>query len=119
MIAHRIPKGDLAIVQGTTQVISGGQYAKQRTSVSLDFFLGEWFLDVRQGMPYFRDVLIKNPNSDTVRSVFKRAILKTPGIVSVDRITVELDTSRRVCAVDYESTYKDGTKIPDRIELIL
>jgi hypothetical protein len=72
-------------VSGTTRIAKDGEYAKQRVSVSLDFFLGEWFLDTKQGMPYFRDVLVKNPNSDTVRSVFKRRILQTPGIVSVDR----------------------------------
>lgn len=119
MIALVVPAGDLDLPDGTTKIIEGGTYAKQRVSVSLDFFLGEWFLDLKQGMPYFRDVLIKNPNSDTVRSVFRRRILQTPGMVSVDRLTVELDTTNRVATIEFEATYKDGTTIPQRIDVAL
>lgn len=119
MIALVIPAGDLELVNGTTRIIRDGAYARQRVSVSLDFFLAEWFLDTKQGMPYFRDVLIKNPNSDTIRSVFKRRILQTPGIVSVDRLAVTLDTTARVAHIDFEATYKDGTTIPDRIDVAL
>lgn len=119
MIAHVIPAGDLELANGTTRVSKDGEYAKQRVSVSLDFFLGEWFLDTKQGMPYFRDVLLKNPNGDTVRSVFKRRILQTPGIVSADKLDVKLDSAARLASIDFEATYKDGTTIPNRIDVAL
>jgi hypothetical protein len=119
LIALVIPKGDLEIVNGTTQVIEGQAYAKQRVSVSLDFFLGEWFLDTRQGMTYFRDVLIKNPNTDTVRSVFRRAIMKTPGIVGVPVLDVTLDTTNRKAIIEWQAVWKDGQIIPGDLELVL
>lgn len=119
MIAHVIPAGDLALVEGTTQVIDASRYASQRVTVSLDFFLGEWFLDGRQGIPYFRDILIHRPNAETVRSVFRRAILNTPGIVAVPTLDVVLDTTQRTCLVTFEATYEDGTAIPGDLELIL
>ena len=119
MIAHIIPKGDLEILDGTTRIVDGATYAKQRVNVSLDFFLGEWFLDKRQGIPYFRDILVRSPNAETVRSVFRRAILKTPGIVSVPTLEVKLDTTNRKCVVEFEALYQDGTFIPDSLELIL
>lgn len=119
MIAQLIPAGDLELVNGTTRIIRDGEYARQRVSVSLDFFLGEWFLDTKQGMPYFRDVLTKDPNSDTVRSVFQRRILQTPGIVGVNKLEVKLDGSSRVASINFESTYQDGTVIPERIDVEL
>lgn len=119
MIAHIIPAGDLDLPSGTTRIITGAEYATQRIRVTLDFFLGEWFLDVREGMPYFRDVLVMRPNSDTVRSVFRAGIMRTPGIVAVPTLTVDLDTSKRIATVVFEAQYADGTLIPSTLELII
>ncbi len=119
LLALRIPKGDLALKDRSPYRISGPEYATQRITVTLDFFLAEWFLDTRQGVPYFRDVLIKNPNSETVRSVFRRAILKTPGIVAVPKLTYELDAANRVALIEFEAVYKDGQRIPQTLEVII
>lgn len=114
-----IPAGDLDLAQGTTRIISGAEYATQRVRVSLDFFLGEWFLDTREGMPYFRDVLVMRPNEDTVQSVFRRGIMRTPGIVSVPTLTVDLDVRERIATIEFEAQYEDGTLIPSKLELII
>lgn len=112
MIAIRIPKGDLDLQNGTTYVVSGAACARQHIQVSLDIFLGEWFLDLRIGISYFRDVLIHSPNSDTVRSVFRTGILKTDGIVAVPVLEVLLDTSTRVATVNFIATYSNGQSVP-------
>ena len=114
-----IPAGDIELANGTTRTITGAEYATQRVRVSLDFFLGEWFLDTREGMPYFRDVLVKNPNQDTVKSVFRRGIMRTPGIVSVPTLDVSLDVQRRVATITFEAQYEDGTLIPSSLELVI
>jgi hypothetical protein len=119
MIAHVIPVGDLELVAGTTRVIKDGEYARQRVEVSLDFFLGEWFLNKLEGVSYFRDVLIKNPNSDTVRSVFRQRILETPGIVAVPVLDVVLDLSSRKALVDFEAIYEDGSSKQQGISVTL
>ncbi len=119
MIAHKIQKGDLVLENGTTVTLSGAAYARQRVEVSLDFCLGEWFLDTRQGLPYFRDVLIKRPNAETVRSVITRAILNTPGITRVDSLELSFDTGNRKLTVFFEATYQDGQPIESVAELIL
>ena len=119
MIAHRIQKGDLRLDNGTTVIIDGKEYARQRVEISLDFLLGEWFLDTRQGVPYFRDVLIRKPNDETVRSVLRRTVLNTPGMVRVDSLSTQYDTTARKLIVTYEATYQDGTSVPGVSELIL
>lgn len=120
MISIRIiPKGDLALVNGTTVQISGAAYATQRIGVCLDIFLGEWFLNVLVGMPYFRDVLVHSPNAEVVKSVFRKAIMNTPGIVSVPTVDVELNTSTRKGTVNFVAVYQDGTVITQARDLII
>lgn len=118
MIAIKIPKGDLLLEGGTTKTIEGAAYARQRVEVSLDFCLGEWFLDTRQGLPYFRDVLIRKPNDETVRSVMRRAIMNTPGIVKVDSLVTSYNITARKLTVTFQATHEDGT-FPGVSELIL
>jgi hypothetical protein len=119
MIAIKIPKGDLLLEQGTTKIIDAIAYAEQRIAVTLDFFLGEFFLNKREGLPYFRDVMIKNPNSETVRSMFRRGIMQTPGIVAVPLLTWSVDAAQRRGFVDFEAIYQDGLRVGRRLELIL
>lgn len=119
MIAHIIPKGDLALESGTTVPINGAEYARQRVDADLSLYLGEWFLDTREGVPYRRDVLIKNPNQAVVRSMFRSVILKVPGIVDVSRLDVVLDTSARKMTVDWEAQYKDGSTVGSSLETTL
>jgi hypothetical protein len=118
MIAIKIPAGDLKLEDGTTKIVDGPEYAEQRIAVTCDFFLGEFFLNVKEGIPYFRDILIKNPNPDTVRSVFRRAIMQTPGIVSAN-VTWTVDAAQRKGFVEFEAIHKSGQKIAQKLVLEL
>jgi hypothetical protein len=119
LIVHLIPRGDLKLVNHSLVWIKDAEYARQRIETTLDLFLGEWFLDLRIGLPYFRDILIKNPNSDLVKSVFRRAIMNTPGVVSVPTLEYEADSVARRATVTFEAVYQDGTVIPRTVDLIL
>jgi len=85
------PRGQLGFIEGT-------QAVRQHVRSRLRFFLGEWFLDERQGFPYFRDVLVKNPNRQSIISSLRRTIRETPGVAQVDELvlTVDADRSARV-----------------------
>lgn len=109
MIAHIIPRGDLVLENGTTKPIDGAEYARQRVEADLSLFLGEWFLDTREGVPYHRDVLIKKPNAVVIRSIFRAVILKVPGIVDVPRLDISIDTTARHLTVNWGAQYKDGS----------
>lgn len=100
-------------------MIDGADYARQRAEVTFNFWLGEWFLDLREGMPYRRDVLIKDPNRDTVRSVIRRGWLTVPGIVAVKSVTWTPDFSARTATIETEAVYRDGTPIPLSQEIII
>lgn len=119
MIGIVVPKGDLQLTNGTTVVKDAGDYAAQRITASLNVFLGEWFLDTRIGLPWFRDLLIHSPNADTVITTFRTAIMNTPGIVSVPLLTVDLDTTARIATVNFTAVYESGQAISQAVELVI
>lgn len=80
--------GDLNLASGNLQVVTDiPTIAAQKLNALFKFFLGEWFADTRLGVPYFRYVLVKNPNLAIVRQVLTAVIESVPevtGIVSAD-----------------------------------
>lgn len=87
--------GDLFISEtGQLVFVSGPDEVKQHIRSRLRFFLGDWFLDQRQGFPYFRDVFIKNPDRQSIVSSLRRTIRETPGVSEVDELVLEIDDDR-------------------------
>ena len=90
-------------------VLRGGDWAfaidregiQQRISQVLKTIAGEWFLDLDYGLPYFERVLVKNPNLPAVQDIFRRALLSVKGVSSVERLTLDLDTTSRTLRVDW------------------
>ncbi len=74
---------------------------QQRISQVLKTIAGEWFLDFDYGLPYFEQVLIKNPNLPAVQDTFRRALLAVKGVSSVERLTLDLDTTSRTLTVSW------------------
>ena len=90
-------------------VLRGGDWAfaidregiQQRISQVLKTIAGEWFLDLDYGLPYFEQVLVKNPNLPSVQDIFRRAILSVKGVSSVERLNLSLDTTSRTLTVSW------------------
>lgn len=110
-----IPKGDLALVGGTYRLVAGVDHLRNKIRQRCRFFLGEWWLDPRQGIPYRRDVFVKNPNVTVVRSIFRRVLSTTPGVKVVRRFALTIESSTRKMKIDYEVTGTDGELATDTI----
>jgi hypothetical protein len=93
--------GDLKLEAGDLVEIDGIAYTRQKLACRFRFFLGEWFLDKREGVPFFREVFVKNPNLDVIRAVFRRVAATTPGVLSVPRFEVRFDARARVLSFDF------------------
>lgn len=99
---------DLDLTNNRISLASGIDAVADHLKIRLSFFSGEWFLDVRQGMPYLRELYVKNPNVDLLQSIFRRAILDTPGVDSVDSLTLDIDTRTREATVRFGVTLNTG-----------
>src|SRR5688572_17356184 len=103
-----IPAGDLALVNGSYVVASGPEYIRQSIAARFKFFLGEWFRDQREGVPYYRDVFKKNPDLDVVRAIFRRILEETPGVIEVTRFDIVFNHAERSLAFNFEARVTDG-----------
>ncbi len=111
MLYRIIPAGDLDIANGDFVVLTGIAYARQQMAARFKFFLGEWFLNKREGVPYFQYVFVKNPKINVIRSIFRQVALSTPGIIALPRFTLTYNSKARTLAFDFEATFAEGSVI--------
>lgn len=112
--------GDLLISGGALQTVDGDAHLSQFLKIRLLTFLGEWFLDQRIGVPYFRDVLVKNPNPTVLRGVFRDVVANTPGVVRILAFSVSLESTTRQLSVAFEVLTDTGSIVADDFtELVL
>jgi hypothetical protein len=105
--------GDLEI---PLRIVRGAEAVAQRVRVRFRWFLGEWFLDTRQGVPYFRDILIKNPDPILISFIFRQVLMTTPGVKRVESIKAALDRGSRALRVDFAATLDDDSPLTSTAE---
>ncbi len=71
---------DLLIVNGNLVLVDGVGAIQQHVVQRIRIFLGEWFMDNTIGIPFFDQVLIKNPDQSKIDAIFQNVILGTPGM---------------------------------------
>ena len=106
------PSGELVLLDGIDAIA-------QHIRIRLRFFLGEWFLDQRVGIPYFQQLLGQKPNETAVKSIFRAAILSTPGIESISEMSVDFDGSTRRLGIAFTAITTGEETLTFDEELVL
>jgi hypothetical protein len=110
--------GDLELSDSTRSEIlltdhpsyPAGRAVMQDVFIRLRFFFGEWFLDPTQGLPYFRYVFVQNPDMRLITSIFRRTILGTVGVASLDSLVIDRDAARRILYPKFVGRLVSGAK---------
>lgn len=105
------PDGDIDLSKGLRFTTSMKQYAAQRLDCTLSFFLGEWFLNKLEGLPYWERVIGATPDLGLLDSIYRRAILGSPGIASLPALTLAFDRPNRTLAPTFRAIVKDGETV--------
>lgn len=100
-------------------IIRGSDAIMQRIRIRFKWFLGEWFLDQRQGVPYFTEVLIKNPDPILISTIFRQVLKTTPGVKRVLSFSASLDRATRVLTVVWSALLDDNTTIKNAETFII
>ncbi|WP_314625417.1 hypothetical protein [uncultured Selenomonas sp.] len=107
-LAMDMATGDLALRDGDVLLIDNAERVAQQILITLRFWLGEWFLDVQDGIPYLDYVLVKSPNLLHIRQIFTEAIEKIEGVQRVEEMKFAFDVKNRSLRVDYEVSTNYG-----------
>lgn len=102
---------DFALFEGGLVLIRDARAIAQRVENRFRFFLGEWFLDLREGVPYFQEILVKGPNVKVVRQIFLKVITTTPGMADVLEFDMQYDPTTRSLFYQWEGITDDGDPV--------
>lgn len=90
------------------RLLRGEAAIEQRIRSRIRFFAGEWFLDTRLGVPYFNQILIKNPKLPVIGAIFRKVLTSTPGVATCSNVTVRVDRRLRIGYIGFDASLDDG-----------
>lgn len=98
--------GDLEFTNNDLVIVDGIDAIKQHLHMRLMTFLGEEFQDETRGVPWFTELLVKNPSFLVIGEILKNVILDTPGITDI--ISFVFDLSGRTATLDFKVLSVNG-----------
>lgn len=99
---------DIVVQDGDLAIVTGRQAILQNIVQRLRIFLGEWFLDNTIGLPYFTEILVKNPDQSKIDALFLNQIMGTPGVLEVTSYSFTPNFATRGLTISFEATTTDG-----------
>lgn len=94
--------GDLTFTNNSLTFVEGADEVVQRLRQRLRAFLSEWFLDTSLGVPYFQEILKKNPQQGVVDAILKKHIVTTPGVIELLEYAYVVDTAGRTSTLTFK-----------------
>lgn len=97
LVTHdlKIENFDLSLVTGIDRVL-------QNLKIRLWFFFTEWFLDISKGVPFFQEIMIKNPDLNANEALIKDVIIGTTDILEILSFSLIFDSSIRKQTITFE-----------------
>ena len=103
---------DLLIVEHDMTLTETNQkYVTQKLKIRLNMFLGEWYLNINKGIPYFEEILVKDPNLNFIEDLLKTEIVSIPEIDILEKFEIEYDSLTRELIITFIVRTIDGDVI--------
>lgn len=102
---------DIVIENNTLVFTTGTDEIRQSIVERLNFFKGEWFLDLKNGTPWFQDIFGKGNRLSTISTALKSRIIDTQGVKRLQEFTLDLNNSTRELLVEMSAQTEDDTFI--------
>lgn len=107
-IGLNVKTWDIALNNNDLILIDNAERISQQIKISLQFWLGEWFLNSALGVPYLERICVKNPNLQHIRQIFRNTIQNVDGVTAVNSLDLSVDASARVLTVTYTAATTAG-----------
>lgn len=100
-IAMDINTNDIVLQNGDVLMIDNSERVAQQIQITLRFWLGEWFLNTTDGVPYLEYILVKQPNMAHIRQIITEQIQSVEGVKAVTDMELTFDQRERSLLVEY------------------
>lgn len=81
--------------------ISFGDSVAQKIRIRLLWFEGEWRWDTEEGLPYFEELFVKNPDVDEFESLVREKIFDVDEVTEVREVLISYDRQERTATIKY------------------
>lgn len=95
----------------TLRLVRGPDAVLLRIGWRLGFARGSWFLDQRLGVPYYQQILARNPSRALITQIMRDTIRTTPGVAEIISLALALDPAKRSASLDFEARLDDGDTV--------
>ena len=107
--------GDILVDEDGLHLIAGLPGVAQLCRIAMLLFLGEWFLNLNRGMPWFQEILGEKYDEGLLRSRLAEQLLTVPGVTEVISITLAFDPLTRGVSVTWAVRTLFGDTEPDTL----
>ena len=97
MLIRNVQNGDIRT--SGVQFVTDTEAIAQGVRARLRMFLGESFIDITKGTPWFQAILGKTPQ-DIAEVNIKDRVLSSPGVAQIRRFRFEPDLGRRTILLE-------------------
>jgi len=94
--------GDLLLNELDLKLTQGTDSVEQRLRQNLKAYQGDWFLDESNGLPYYKDILVKNPDIPNIESIFKVSIVETEGVDELLEFNSSFNAATRQFSISFK-----------------
>lgn len=95
-------KNDIAYENGKMKLTKKSDEVVQRVRTRLRRILGEWFLDVTSGMPYFDGKMLGGKDYNYIKLTINAEVISTDGVQSINAINIINNPQTRETSVYVE-----------------
>jgi hypothetical protein len=82
---------------------------RQAVRIRLLWFFEEWRFGPQFGIPYYEEILTKNPNLERIKRIIRDEAFSVDGVTDIRNIAIAVDKATRVASVSFEITVPEGT----------
>ncbi len=87
---------------------AGTNPIQQDILTALRLGLGEWYLDITEGIDFFGQILVKNPDQSKIDAIIQNVIAGVPGVLSIMSYSFTPNLAARTFQISFSCMTTSG-----------
>ena len=90
------------VIDGDLQFSSGVDAVAQTIRLKLQAFMGEWFIDLTDGVPWYQSILGQKYDQNQLLGILRDPILRVSGVSSIVSLSSIWDPGTRTATISWK-----------------